>query len=111
MQGSGRTTLCRIRREQNASWLESHRRSRTVSTLVGYPFEGGLTSAAASLARHQQIQAKIQLEILDLKDEIANLKLELRRDQDPSKMGRIQDQIGVRQFKRPHDQGLELTPH
>jgi hypothetical protein len=37
----------------------------------------------------------LQLEILDLGDEIAGLTAELRRDQDPSKMGRIQSQIGV----------------
>lgn len=72
-----------------------------VSTLARYALKASLTQSAASLARHQQIQAKIQLEILDLKDEIAKLKLELRRDQDPSKMGRIQDQIGVGRVKRP----------
>ncbi|GFZ43857.1 hypothetical protein JCM24511_01577 [Saitozyma sp. JCM 24511] len=48
----------------------------------------------SSLARHQQIQARLQLEILDVKDEVARLKAELRRDQDPSKMSRIQSQIG-----------------
>lgn len=54
-----------------------------------------LMRSAVSLARHHQIQAKIQLEIMDIKEEISKLKLELRRDQDPSKMGRIQDQIAV----------------
>jgi hypothetical protein len=54
-----------------------------------------LSGAASSLARHQQIQARLQLEILDVKDEVARLKAELRRDQDPSKMSRIQSQIGV----------------
>lgn len=54
-----------------------------------------LMSVAASLARHHQIQAKVQLEILDVKDQVARLKDELRRDQDPGKMGKIQKQIGV----------------
>ena len=50
---------------------------------------------ASSLSRHQQIQARLQLEIMDVKDEVARLKAELRKDQDPGKMSRIQTQIGV----------------
>lgn len=50
---------------------------------------------AASLSRHQQVHAKLQLEIMEVKDEVVRLKGELRRDQDPGKMSRIQTQIGV----------------
>jgi hypothetical protein len=32
---------------------------------------------------------------MDIKAEIHRLKMELKRDQDPTKMGRIQRQIGV----------------
>ncbi|KAK4684228.1 vacuolar protein sorting-associated protein 53, partial [Tremellales sp. Uapishka_1] len=49
---------------------------------------------AESLSRHHQILARLQLEILDTKDEISRLKAELRRDQDPDKMSRIQRMIG-----------------
>ncbi|KAK1924299.1 Vps53-like protein [Papiliotrema laurentii] len=49
---------------------------------------------AASLSRHQQVHAKLQLEIMEVKDEVVRLKGELRRDQDPGKMSRIQTQIG-----------------
>lgn len=53
-----------------------------------------------ALMRHEQIYARLQLEILDIKDEIDTLEAELRRDQDPGKMSRIQSQIGV--SLRPH---------
>lgn len=48
-----------------------------------------------SLSRHQQINARLQLEIIDVQDEVSKLKVELRQNQDPSKMTRIQAQIGV----------------
>jgi hypothetical protein len=48
-----------------------------------------------SLSRHQQINARLQLEIMDVQDEVSKLKVELRQNQDPSKMTRIQAQIGV----------------
>lgn len=48
-----------------------------------------------SLSSHRQVYARLQLEILDVKEEIELLETELRRDQDPGKMGRIQSQIGV----------------
>lgn len=53
-----------------------------------------LTSATA-LQRHQLIHARLQLEILDVREEVARLKGELRRDQDPARMGHIQKQIAV----------------
>jgi hypothetical protein len=53
------------------------------------------STSAEFLARHNQISARLQLEIMDIQDDISRLKAELRRDQDPSKMGRIQSQIGV----------------
>ncbi|WVQ79954.1 hypothetical protein IAT38_002055 [Cryptococcus sp. DSM 104549] len=49
---------------------------------------------AASLSRHQQAHARLQLEILDVREQVARLKAELRRDQDPGKMSKIQSQIG-----------------
>ena len=55
---------------------------------------------AQSLSRHAQIHAKLQLEILDVKEEVVRLKGELRRDQDPGKMSRIQTQIGVSCFAK-----------
>ncbi|WRT66449.1 uncharacterized protein IL334_003407 [Kwoniella shivajii] len=48
---------------------------------------------ASSLSRHQHIHARLQIEILDVRDEVARLKAELRRDQDPGKMTKIQTQI------------------
>ncbi|RXK37067.1 vacuolar-sorting protein 53 long isoform [Tremella mesenterica] len=48
----------------------------------------------ASLSRHAKVNARCQLDILDIKDKILKLKLELRRDQDPGKMSQIQSQIG-----------------
>lgn len=48
-----------------------------------------------SLSRHHQINARLQLEIMDVQDEVSKLKVELRQNQDPSKMTRIQAQIGV----------------
>ncbi|WWC89216.1 uncharacterized protein L201_004134 [Kwoniella dendrophila CBS 6074] len=48
---------------------------------------------AESLSRHQQIHAKLQLEIMDVREEVSRLKSELKRDQDPSKMSKIQTQI------------------
>lgn len=54
-----------------------------------------LTCPAESLAQHEQIHARLQLEIMDVKEEIEVLEQELRRDQDPGKMSRIQSQIGV----------------
>ncbi|ORY20639.1 Vps53-like protein [Naematelia encephala] len=78
-------------------------------TPVMVPSEAGPSSSASekamarleadfpdtgSLARHHQVQARVQLEILDVKDQVARLKAELRRDQDPGKMSRIQSQIG-----------------
>ncbi|WVF71249.1 hypothetical protein IAT40_006051 [Kwoniella sp. CBS 6097] len=48
---------------------------------------------ATSLGRHQQIQARLHLEIMDVREEVARLKAELRRDQDPGKMSKIQHQI------------------
>ena len=50
---------------------------------------------ATTLSQHSKIQAKLQLQILDVKAEVQRLKAELKRDQDPAKMGRIQKQIGV----------------
>ncbi|CAD6583797.1 MAG: Vacuolar protein sorting-associated protein 53 [Tremellales sp. Tagirdzhanova-0007] len=47
-----------------------------------------------SLSQHQQISARLQLETLAVKDEVARLKRELRANQDPGKMLRIQSQIG-----------------
>lgn len=38
----------------------------------------------------------LELEIMDLRDEIALLKSELERDQDPERMQLIQNLIGVR---------------
>jgi hypothetical protein len=54
-----------------------------------------LTFKATALSHHQQIHARLQLEILDVREEVARLKGELRRDQDPARMGHIQRQIGV----------------
>lgn len=47
------------------------------------------------MLQHKRIHARLQLEIIDIKEEIALLAEELQRDQDPSKMGKIQSQIGV----------------
>lgn len=52
-------------------------------------------SPATTLSHHTQIHARLQLEILDAREEIARLKAELRADQDPERMGHIQRQIGV----------------
>ncbi|AAW40845.2 hypothetical protein CNBA3220 [Cryptococcus deneoformans B-3501A] len=49
---------------------------------------------AESLGRHKQIQAKLQLEAMEIREEIARLKAELKRDQDPGKMSVIQSEIG-----------------
>ncbi|WVQ72512.1 hypothetical protein IAR50_002069 [Cryptococcus sp. DSM 104548] len=49
---------------------------------------------AASLSNHKVIQARLSLEIMNIREEIARLKAELRRDQDPGKMSNIQSQIG-----------------
>ncbi|TYJ54567.1 hypothetical protein B9479_004795 [Cryptococcus floricola] len=49
---------------------------------------------AASLADHKVTHAKLGLEIMDIREEIARLKAELRRDQDPGRMSNIQSQIG-----------------
>jgi hypothetical protein len=58
--------------------------------------EWGIDSTiATTLSQHSKIQAKLQLQILDVKAEVQRLKAELKRDQDPAKMGRIQKQIGV----------------
>ncbi|WWC62062.1 uncharacterized protein I303_104651 [Kwoniella dejecticola CBS 10117] len=48
---------------------------------------------AESLSRHQQIHARLQLEIMDVREEVARLKGELKTDQDPGKMSKIQTQI------------------
>ncbi|GMK57881.1 hypothetical protein CspeluHIS016_0407150 [Cutaneotrichosporon spelunceum] len=48
---------------------------------------------STALSRHQQIHARLELEILDVREEVARLKGELRRDQDPERMGVIQKQI------------------
>ncbi|WWD03081.1 hypothetical protein V865_001127 [Kwoniella europaea PYCC6329] len=48
---------------------------------------------AESLSRHQEIHASLQLEIMDVREEVARLKSELKRDQDPGKMSKIQNQI------------------
>jgi hypothetical protein len=59
---------------------------------------------AESLTRHGQIHARLQLEIMDVVEEIERLEDELRTDQDPGKMSRIQSQIGVRPaFVRRYD--------
>ncbi|ODN82005.1 hypothetical protein L202_02332 [Cryptococcus amylolentus CBS 6039] len=50
--------------------------------------------SAASLADHKVTHAKLGLEIMDIREEIAKLKAELRRDQDPARMSNIQSQIG-----------------
>ncbi|KLT40600.1 hypothetical protein CC85DRAFT_287322 [Cutaneotrichosporon oleaginosum] len=50
-------------------------------------------SDSTALSRHQQIHARLELEILDVREEVARLKGELRRDQDPARMGVIQKQI------------------
>lgn len=52
-----------------------------------------MLTPATALSRHQQIHARLQLEILDVREEVARLKAELRRDQDPARMGVIQKQI------------------
>lgn len=54
-----------------------------------------MLTTATALQHHQQIHARLQLEILECREEIARLKAELRRDQDPARMGHIQKQIGV----------------
>lgn len=54
-----------------------------------------MNATGDSLSRHQQINARLQLEIMDVQDEVSKLKVELRQNQDPSKMTRIQAQIGV----------------
>lgn len=51
--------------------------------------------AATTLSQHAKIQARLQLQILDVKAEVQRLKGELKKDQDPAKMGKIQKQIGV----------------
>ncbi|WVW84018.1 hypothetical protein I302_106045 [Kwoniella bestiolae CBS 10118] len=48
---------------------------------------------AESLNRHQEIHARLQLEIMDVREEVNRLKSELKRDQDPGKMSKIQNQI------------------
>ncbi|WVR06988.1 hypothetical protein IAU60_004025 [Kwoniella sp. DSM 27419] len=48
---------------------------------------------AGSLSQHRKIHARLQLEIMDVREEVARLKVELRRDQDPGKMSTIQQQI------------------
>ncbi|KAK8864473.1 hypothetical protein IAR55_001723 [Kwoniella newhampshirensis] len=48
---------------------------------------------AVSLGSHQKIHARLQLEIMDVREEVARLKVELKRDQDPGKMSKIQSQI------------------
>jgi hypothetical protein len=50
---------------------------------------------ATSLSQHSKIQARLQLQIMDVKAEVIRLKAELKKDQDPAKMGKIQKQIGV----------------
>lgn len=52
-------------------------------------------SLATALQHHRQIHARLQLEILDVREEVARLKGELRRDAGPARMGHIQKQIGV----------------
>lgn len=47
----------------------------------------------------------MHVEIRDIKQEIASLVAQLKRDQDPTKMGRIQAQIGV---CPPHPSPLRL---
>ncbi|KAL7421623.1 Vacuolar protein sorting-associated protein 53 [Cryptotrichosporon argae] len=51
-------------------------------------------SSPDALRLHKQIHAQLQLEILDVREEVAALKAELRRDQDPAKMSEIQRMIG-----------------
>lgn len=48
-----------------------------------------------SLGRTPQIQARLQLEIMEIREEIAQLKAQLMRDQDPERMQLIQALIGV----------------
>ena len=55
----------------------------------------GLTGIEESLAQHEEIQNRLHTEIRAVKQEIASLVTLLKRDQDPTKMGRIQAQIGV----------------
>jgi len=64
---------------------------------------------ATTLSQYTKIQAKLQLEIMDVKAEVQRLKGELKKDQDPAKMGRIQKQIGV--CPSPHRQGQLLSTH
>lgn len=54
---------------------------------------------AATLDQHRKIQARLQLQIMDVKQDISRLKAELKRNQDPTKMGKIQKQIGVSSFQ------------
>lgn len=65
-----------------------------------------------SLARHKDIQDRLRIEIREIKQEIASLVAQLKRDQDPTKMGRIQAQIGVSfsllLLKAPGPMGLDL---
>ncbi|WVN88398.1 uncharacterized protein L203_103607 [Cryptococcus depauperatus CBS 7841] len=47
-----------------------------------------------SLSKHKQIHAKTELEMIEIRERIARLKADLRADQDPGKMSKIQSQIG-----------------
>ncbi|WOO80628.1 Vacuolar protein sorting-associated protein 53 [Vanrija pseudolonga] len=49
---------------------------------------------STALQHHRQIHARLQLEILDVREEVARIKGELRRDAGPARMGHIQKQIG-----------------
>ncbi len=49
-----------------------------------------------SLGDIPRIRARLELEMMDLRDEVTILKLELERDQDPERMQLIHNLIGVR---------------
>lgn len=85
-RSSNEKVMARLAKEFPDGPLPSPYKDRIVKLIHGI---------AATLPRHQQIHARLQLEILDVKDEVSRLKVELRRDQDPGKMSRIQSQIGV----------------
>jgi hypothetical protein len=70
------------------------------------PWSRGTKMTASTLSQYTKIQAKLQLEIMDVKAEVQRLKNELKKDQDPAKMGRIQKQIGVCYFPTPSRKGL-----
>jgi hypothetical protein len=68
----------------------------TGATLTSHGLTHSALSTVESLTDIPRIQARLELEILDLREEISALKSELARDQDPERMQAIQNLIGVR---------------